>query len=85
MLPLRRPVLVINPIDDREFAAATQQLLDEGILELEEFRDRLRVAYPGAAAHLREIADEPILIWYVYREGHWIDLSATGLEEDRRA
>jgi hypothetical protein len=79
MQSLRRPVLVINPVDDHAFAAATQQLLDEGILELDEFSDRLRVTYPDAAAHPREIAGEPILIWYVYREGRWVDPAAHSL------
>ena len=67
-----RPVLVTNPIDDREFADAAQRLLDDGFLLIDDFRSQLRVAYPDAAVHRREIAAEPVLIWYVYREGRWV-------------
>jgi hypothetical protein len=71
-----RPVLVTNPVDDREFGAAAEHLLDEGILDLDAFRARLSVAYPDVAAHPREIAAEPTLIWYVYRDGRWVNAAS---------
>jgi hypothetical protein len=69
----RRPVLVVNPIDDRQFVAAAEGILDEGIVELDEFRARLHNAYPDARVHPREISAEPVLIWYVYRDGRWVN------------
>jgi hypothetical protein len=71
-----RPVLIINPVDDREFSAAAERLLDDGILDLDAFRARLRTSYPEVEAHPREIVAEPILIWYVYRDGRWVNSAA---------
>ena len=68
-----RPVLVTNPIDDREFSEAASRLLDEGFLAIDDFRQQLRVAYPDAAVHRRDIVAESILIWYVYRDGRWVN------------
>lgn len=69
----RKPVLVINPIDDADFAAAAERLVAEGITSIEEFLGRLRGRYPEATAHRREIVAEPVLVWYVYRDGHWVN------------
>jgi hypothetical protein len=66
-----RPLLVTNPAHDREFAAAAESLLDEGILQIEDFRTRLRVGYPAVAVNLRELSSEPLIVWYVYRDGRW--------------
>src|SRR5450432_3528879 len=72
MAPDPRPILVTNPVDDREFASAAERLLDEGLLAIDDFRARLRIGYPDAAVHLREIVAEPVVIWYVYRDGRWM-------------
>ena len=68
-----RPVLVCNPVDDREFAAAAERLLDDGFLALDDFRRQLQLIYPASAVHRREIVAEPVVIWYVYRDGRWVN------------
>jgi hypothetical protein len=73
MQSVPRPVLVTNPVDDHDFATAAQELLDAGILDLDAFRERLRLSYPEADAHPREIVGERVLIWYVYRDGRWVN------------
>jgi hypothetical protein len=66
-----RPILVVNPVADRTFKAFAEQQLDEGTPSLRELETMLRVRYPRAAVHARELSGEPITIWYVYRDGHW--------------
>jgi hypothetical protein len=68
-----KPILVVNPANDRVFAAFAETLIDHGVLSITEFERRLQTVYPRAAAHARDLAAEPILIWYVYREGHWVN------------
>jgi hypothetical protein len=62
---------VTNPAHDLAFAAAAEGLLDEGILQIDAFRTRLRVGYPAVAVNLRELSSEPLIVWYVYRDGRW--------------
>jgi hypothetical protein len=71
----RKPNLVVNPIDDGDFVVAAERLIDEGIVSLGEFVRRLQPTYPDVAVHPREIYAEPVLIWYVYRDGHWVNIA----------
>ena len=66
-----RPTLVANPVTDRIFNAFAEQQLDGGVSSTAEFQARLRVRYPRAVVHARELAGEPTVIWYVYRDGRW--------------
>ena len=68
-----RPTLVVNPADDGIFAAFSQNIVDHGALTIDELERGLRSVYPRAAVHERLLAAEPILIWYVYRDGRWVD------------
>jgi hypothetical protein len=72
-----RPTLVTNPVTDRVFAAFAEQQLEEGI-ELAVFGARLRVRYPQAVVHSRDLAGEPTTVWYVYRDGHWTNAGDFG-------
>lgn len=38
---------------------------------------RLRERYPDAVVRPRELSSEPVVIWYVYRDGHWNPEPAT--------
>jgi hypothetical protein len=67
-----KPVLIANPADDGVFAMFAHVLVDHGANSIEELERRLQTVYPQAAVHARELAAEPVLIWYVYREGHWV-------------
>lgn len=69
----RKPTLVINPATDAKFGADAQLVIDEGITSIPDFVDRLREAYPRVAVHRREIFAEPVVIWYVYRDGQWVN------------
>jgi hypothetical protein len=67
-----KPILVINPAEDAVFAAFSHVLVDHGADEIGQLQRRLRTVYPAAVVHMRELASEPFLIWYVYRDGHWV-------------
>ena len=66
-----RPTLVINPVTDGTFVTLAERLVDDGAQTTEALQAALRVRYPRAAVHARELAGEPIMMWYVYRDGHW--------------
>jgi hypothetical protein len=68
-----RPTLVVNPVTDREFGAFAEAQLGDGAKAIGEFQVRLRVRYPLAAVHARDLAGEQFTVWYVYRDGHWTD------------
>lgn len=65
-----RPTLVTNPTDDRAFAAAAEAALDDGQTP-GDLQAILRRDYPRAVVRSRDLAGDP-LVWYVYREGHWV-------------
>jgi hypothetical protein len=67
-----KPTIVLNPATDREFARAVSEALNGGLLEPEALQQSLRSAYPSAVVRRRELDDELIEIWYVYREGRWV-------------
>ena len=73
-----KPILVVNPADDGVFAAFAQALLDHGAATVAELERRLRSVYPGTVVHVRELVAEPVLIWYVYRDGRWTNAQASG-------
>ena len=65
-----RPTLVTNPVTDRAFTAFTEEQLHED-MPLDVFQSRVRVRYPQAVVHSRELAGELTTVWYVYRDGRW--------------
>lgn len=73
-----RPTLVANPVSDRVFQAFAEQQLDEGVEELAVFQMRLRVRYPQAIVHARDLTGEPTAVWYVYRDGQWTNPRESG-------
>lgn len=66
------PALFLNPTDDAEFAAEVERAMREGIVEAADLQKRLRAAYPRALVRPRGLANEPFVVWYVYRDGHWV-------------
>ena len=68
-----KPTLVVNPAGDRIFAAYAAMLVDHGAVSTAELEGRLRTVYPDAVVHSRLLVGEPVVIWYVYREGRWVD------------
>lgn len=68
----RRPTIVANPADDVVFAARIEECLEAGASDPAELAQALRREYPAVAVRRREIAYEPVEVWYVYRQGRWI-------------
>ncbi len=67
-----RPVLIVNPRDDMEFASQVEELLAAGADSTTALQDGLREHYPSAVVRKREISGERGVVWYVYREGYWV-------------
>ena len=65
------PALHLNPSDDVAFTTVVTRLLARGLRDAGEFQSRLREAYPGALVRPRDLAHEPFVLWYVYRDGRW--------------
>jgi hypothetical protein len=66
------PALHLNPSDDPAFAADVGRLLASGLRDAAELQHRLRDTYAGALVRPRDLAHEPFVLWYVYRDGRWI-------------
>jgi hypothetical protein len=66
------PALHLNPSDDEAFAGVVTRLLASGLRNPDEFERRLQVSYPGATVRPRDLAFEPFVMWYVYRDGRWV-------------
>ena len=67
-----KPTVVRNPADDQDFARAVDDLIAVSPLEPGDAELRLRRTYPRAVVRRRELADEHVEVWYVYRDGHWV-------------
>ena len=72
MASMALPALHLNPSDDDAFAAVVTRLLSGGLSDAAELERRLRATYPGALVRPRELAFEPFVMWYVYRDGRWV-------------
>ena len=68
----RRPMIIANPPNDREFRAFIDRFLLAGGRAPEDLEATLRTRYAQAVVRRRELAGEKIEVWYVYRDGHWI-------------
>jgi hypothetical protein len=68
-------------VSDAAFVDLANGIIAEEVPTPAELQGRLRDRYPRAVVRPRVLSGEPIEIWYVYREGHWIraeDLVADG-------
>lgn len=68
-----RPILVVNPADDDVFGLFAEVLVEDGATSTDELERRLRPTYSRAVVHARELSSEPFVIWYVYRDGRWVN------------
>lgn len=71
------PHLVINPADDDAFRRACRSAMRPGMTP-EGLAAALRNRYPSSVVHPRQLAGERIVVWYVYRDGHWIGRTKDG-------
>jgi hypothetical protein len=67
-----RPLLILNPRDDTGFATFAETLVAEGAAAATLLEAQLRERYPRAAVRPRELSSERTVVWYVYRDGHWV-------------
>ena len=67
-----RVVYLLNPADDVEFRTAVEAARLAGVASPSELQARLRPAAPRVVVRRRELDAEPVEVWYVYRDGHWI-------------
>jgi hypothetical protein len=79
-----KPTLVVNPASDRVFADFTEMLVDHGADSPQELASRLRSVYPQATVHRRDLTGETQIVWYVYRDGHWVNSRSNTSEEAGR-
>lgn len=66
------PALFLNPADDLAFVGEVERWMDDGVAEATELERRLRESYPSAVVRPRDLSNEPFVVWYVYRDGHWV-------------
>jgi hypothetical protein len=71
MTETQRPTLVTNPADDAAFRDEAEAALQEG-QSTADLQDILRGSYPRVVVRARELAGERPVVWYVYRDGHWV-------------
>jgi hypothetical protein len=71
MTETQRPVLVTNPAGDVAFREYADAALREG-QSVHELQQILRRDYPRTVVRARDLAGERQVVWYVYRDGHWI-------------
>ena len=61
-------------------------LVNHGASTTGELERRLRPLYARAVVHARELSSEPFVIWYVYRDGQWVnprhDVDPAGAQAD---
>ena len=66
------PALFLNPADDFAFVGEVERLMADAIDDAAELERRLRAAFPLAVVRPRDLSNEPFVVWYVYRDGHWV-------------
>jgi len=66
-----RPTLILNPVADRAFTRFAESQLDASDT-VDRLQELLRARYPAAVVRARRLSGERILVWYVYRDGHWV-------------
>ena len=68
-----RPILILNPQTDPAFTVDTTTAVDE-IDTPHALADTLRERYPDVVVRPRTVpGGESVAVWYVYRDGHWVD------------
>jgi hypothetical protein len=71
MTETQRPSLITNPAHDIAFRDHAEAALHEG-QSVAELQQILRREYPRAVVRARDLAGERPVVWYVYRDGHWV-------------
>lgn len=69
-----RPVLVVNPRSDTAFVDLAEATVEDAMTPAQ-LEERLRGSFPRASVRARALSAEPMVVWYVYRDGQWISPS----------
>ena len=67
------PVVIANPPSDERFVALAERLVADGSVTPAGLQDELRAEYPRTIVRERSLSSESLRVWYVYREGRWVD------------
>lgn len=67
------PSLVLNPRHDEAFVARAKELANNGVHTPDDLCAVLRERYPKVSVHARELSGESYAVWYVYRDGRWVE------------
>ena len=70
------PGLILNPRQDEAFATLAERLMADETMTPESLQASLRERYPLAIVRPRQLSSEPGDVWYVYRDGRWVDSPA---------
>jgi hypothetical protein len=77
MAPVSLPLLFINPIDDDEFRSAVGVAFGPSSQTVVGLQAALRKSYPTAVVRPRDLQGAAEVVWYVYRDGHWVPRRVT--------
>lgn len=66
------PRLVINPRQDAGFVEACALAMATAPPVPRALQEALRGDYPRTTVEARALSGEPLRVWYVYRDGHWV-------------
>jgi hypothetical protein len=67
-----RPDARVNPRTDPDFVALVDSLVAV-VADPAELQARLRQTHPLTVVRERGLSGEPVAVWYVYRDGRWVD------------
>jgi hypothetical protein len=70
---VERPLLILNPRYDDRFVGRVQYLMASGADSPERLQELLRGQFPTAIVRPRALSGEPQRVWYVYRDGRWVN------------
>jgi len=66
------PQLLLNPTSDATFVRTARDIVEETPVDIDLAQARLRDRYPDAVIRARDLSGEITVVWYVYRDGHWV-------------
>jgi len=66
-----RPLLIASPRDDEAFRVGAEQFVADGADTPSLLQAALRARYPKAVVRARDLSEERVVVWYVYRDGRW--------------
>jgi hypothetical protein len=69
---MAQPELVTNPRSDRAFQELAESLVRDGATTTADLATELRGRYPRVVVRDRDLSDEHLVVWYIYREGRWV-------------